>query len=97
MAIDAAALDPRQRFAQPVTGPSHRASFKLSAVSVLTWLVVYGVRVLRDAPATFHGVRLRGRRKAELYRASRVYPRLLADLDADLRAFGSPRAQGATA
>lgn len=54
--------------------------------------------VLHDAPATFHGVRLRGRRKAELYRASRVYPRLLADLDADLRAFGSPRTRiGATA
>lgn len=50
MLIDSAQLDPRQRFAQPVKGPSHRRSFKLSAVSVLVWLVGYGVRVLRDAP-----------------------------------------------
>ena len=50
MLIDATRLDPRERFAQPVTGPSHRPSFKLSAVSVLLWLAGYGVRVLRDAP-----------------------------------------------
>jgi hypothetical protein len=36
-------------------------------------------------------VRVRGRRKAEQFRASRVYPRLVADLLADVRAFGSPR------
>jgi hypothetical protein len=39
----------------------------------------------------WHAVRVRGRRKAEQFRASRVYPRLIADLLADLSAFGSPR------
>jgi hypothetical protein len=34
---------------------------------------------------------VRGRRKAEQFRASRVYPRLVADLLADVRAFGSAR------
>jgi hypothetical protein len=37
-------------------------------------------------------VRVRGRRKAEAFRASRVYPRLIADLWADLRVFGTHRA-----
>ncbi len=39
-------------------------------------------------PGIFHRVRVRGRRKAEAYRASRVWPRLVHDLLADLRAFG---------
>lgn len=38
-----------------------------------------------------HRVRVRGRRKAEQFRASRVYPRLVADLLADVDAFGSSR------
>jgi hypothetical protein len=36
-------------------------------------------------------VRVRGRLKAEGFRASRVYPRLVADLLADIDAFGSSR------
>ncbi|HEX7297895.1 MAG TPA: hypothetical protein VF257_02740 [Solirubrobacteraceae bacterium] len=44
----------------------------------------------RDA-TLWHAVRVRGRRKAEQFRASRVYPRIVSDLLADLRAFGSPR------
>ena len=44
----------------------------------------------RDA-TLWHAVRVRGRRKAEQFRASRVYPRIVADLLADVRAFGSPR------
>jgi hypothetical protein len=43
-------------------------------------------------PRAHHRVRVRGRRKAEQFRASRVYPRLVADLLADLDAFGSSRA-----
>jgi hypothetical protein len=39
----------------------------------------------------WHTVRVRGRRKAEQFRASRVYPRMVTDLFADVRAFGSPR------
>lgn len=40
----------------------------------------------------WHTIRVRGRRKAEQFRASRVYPRVVADLFADLKAFGSVRA-----
>jgi hypothetical protein len=50
--------------------------------------------VLRAAvgrPQAYQRVRVRGRRKAEAFRASRVYPRLVADLYADLRAFGTAR------
>ena len=36
-------------------------------------------------------VRVRGRLKAEQFRASRVWPRLVHDLHADLEAFGSAR------
>jgi hypothetical protein len=46
---------------------------------------------LQRDPTLWHTVRVRGRRKAEQFRASRVYPRVVADLLADLRAFGSPR------
>ena len=48
---------------------------------------------LRRTPAMWQAVRLRGRRKAELFRASRVYPRLAHDLLEDLSANGSPRHQ----
>jgi hypothetical protein len=53
------------------------------------------LRVLRSAvvyPRAFERVRVRGRRKAEAFRASRVYPRLVGDLIADLRVFGTERA-----
>ncbi len=46
---------------------------------------------LQRTPGMWHGVRVRGRRKAEQFRASRVWPRLLGDLLADVAAFGSPR------
>ena len=39
-------------------------------------------------PRTWHRVRVRGRLKAEQFRASRVWPRLVHDLRADLAAFG---------
>jgi hypothetical protein len=42
-------------------------------------------------PRAHHRVRVRGRRKAEQFRASRVYPRLVGDLLADIEAFGSSR------
>ncbi|MDX6718130.1 MAG: hypothetical protein QOJ63_384, partial [Solirubrobacteraceae bacterium] len=47
---------------------------------------------LRRFPDMWHGVRVRGRRKAEIFRSSRVYPRLIHDLFADLAAFGTERA-----
>jgi hypothetical protein len=46
---------------------------------------------LRRDATVWQNVRVRGRRKAEQFRASRVYPRIVADLLADLRAFGSSR------
>jgi hypothetical protein len=47
---------------------------------------------LQHFPNLHHRVRVRGRMKAEGFRASRVYPRLLHDLLLDLRAFGTERA-----
>ena len=49
------------------------------------------LEVLARYPGTWHRVRVRGRMKAEGFRASRVYPRLVDDLLADLAAFGSDR------
>ncbi len=43
-------------------------------------------------PRAYERVRVRGRRKAEAYRASHVYPRLVADFLHDLRVFGTDRA-----
>jgi hypothetical protein len=54
--------------------------------------------VLRAAvafPRAYDRVRIRGRRKAEAFRASRVYPRLAEDLIGDLRVFGTDRAAAA--
>jgi hypothetical protein len=48
-------------------------------------------RELESYPHAHHRVRVRGRRKAEAFRASRVYPRLIADLWRDLAAFGTAR------
>jgi hypothetical protein len=42
-------------------------------------------------PAAFRRIRLRGRQKAERFRSSAVYPRLIEDLAADLSAFGATR------
>ena len=55
------------------------------------WQLGDMLTTLRRFPGLWHAVRVRGRRKAETYRASRVYPRLAHDLLADLRAHGSPR------
>ena len=65
----------------------------------IDYLQVDGASELRCAlavvarfPRAHHRVRVRGRRKAEQFRASRVYPRLVGDLLADIDAFGSSRA-----
>jgi hypothetical protein len=50
--------------------------------------------ILRAAvrfPRAYDRVRIRGRRKAEAFRASHVYPRLVGDLLLDLRVFGTDR------
>ena len=46
------------------------------------------VERLRRFPGLWHRVRVRGRMKAEQFRASRVWPRVVHDLLADLEAFG---------
>ncbi len=51
---------------------------------------------LEKFPRTWHRVRVRGRIKAEQFRASRVWPRLVHDLLADLGAYGSPRSARAS-
>lgn len=53
--------------------------------------LVAHVERLHAFPGVHDRVAARGRRKAETFRASRVYPRLLADLWADIAAFGTPR------
>jgi hypothetical protein len=49
------------------------------------------LRAAHRHPAAYHRVRVRGRRKAEQYRASRVWPQLVADCLADLAVFGTAR------
>ena len=46
---------------------------------------------LNRFPDLYHRVRVRGRQKAEAFRASRVYPRVLHDLLLDLDTFGTER------
>ena len=46
---------------------------------------------IHSRPAAFEVIRQRGRVRAEEFRASRIWPRLLRDLFLDLDAFGSPR------
>lgn len=64
----------------------------------IDYVQVDGARELRRAlsvvvrfPGVHRRMRVRGRLKAEQFRASRVWPRLIADLLADLDAFGSAR------
>jgi hypothetical protein len=51
----------------------------------------------REDLDAFHLMRVRGRQKAELVRASRVWPALVRDMVADIAAFGTHRASGARA
>jgi hypothetical protein len=48
------------------------------------------VAAARTDPRPWQWARVRGRAKAEHFRASRVWPRVIADLLADVRAFGAP-------
>jgi hypothetical protein len=53
--------------------------------------LLHVLQVLETYPGTYDRIRSRGRAKAELYRASVVYPRLIHDLYLDLAAFGTGR------
>jgi hypothetical protein len=49
------------------------------------------LEVIDRFPGAYQAVRVRGRRKAEQFRASRVWPRLVGDLLVDLSARGERR------
>ena len=59
------------------------------------WQLLGVLRTAVRFPRAYERVRARGRRKAEAFRASHVYPRLVGDLLRDLRAFGTGRAAAA--
>lgn len=48
----------------------------------------YVLDTLRATPDAFRSLRVTGRRRAERFRAARVWPQLAADVLADVRAFG---------
>jgi hypothetical protein len=78
-------------FTEPLS-PTHGLEKGLDYVEIDTPdFLLWQLDQLAASPDLHHRVRVRGRRKAELYRASRVYPRLIADLREDLAAFGSTR------
>jgi hypothetical protein len=53
--------------------------------------IVAAIDAMRRFPGVYQRVRVRGRRKAEGFRASLVYPRLVRDLLADIATFGTER------
>ncbi len=72
--------------------PTHGLEPQLDYVEFSTpdELVRHTQRVMRGSNQYWR-IRIRGRQKAELFRASRVYPGLIRDLLRDLEAFGSVR------
>jgi hypothetical protein len=71
-------------------GPSHGLErdidyLQVDSADVLAWVL----ERLDRFPEMYYRVRVRGRMKAEHYRASRLFARLVFDLLADVEAFGS--------
>src|SRR3954469_9829852 len=72
--------------------PTHGLEPGIDYVEISEPLELLGaLRTVSRHPDAYHRVRVRGRLKAEQYRASRVWPRLVADCFADLNAFGTSR------
>lgn len=72
--------------------PTHGLEPSLDFIQVLVPEELHrALHNVRRAPDAFRRMRFRGRHKAEYFRASNVYPRMMQDLVADLRAFGSSR------
>lgn len=74
--------------AEPVS-PAHGLERDIDFLSItspedLAWTL----QGLRGSPDAYRRIRIRGRMKAEHFRASRVFERLLRDLAADVAAFG---------
>ena len=59
--------------------------------------IVAAIDAMRRYPGVYQRVRVRGRRKAEGFRASHVYPRLMRDLLNDIATFGTERCYSASA
>ena len=74
---------------EPLT-PTHGLERDIDFLEVSTpGSVAWTLEQLRRFPTAWHRVRVRGRLKAEQFRASHVWPRLVGDLLADVAAFGS--------
>jgi len=72
--------------------PSHGLELGLDYIEITgPGSLYHAAEMLGRFPGLWHRVRVRGRLKAEQFRASRVWPRLLHDAIADVGAFGSVR------
>jgi hypothetical protein len=73
--------------------PTHGLEPGIDYLEVATAAQLHdALALLQRFPNAHHRVRVRGRMKAEGFRASLVYPRLVHDLLLDVRAFGTGRA-----
>jgi hypothetical protein len=72
--------------------PTHGLEVGIDFIEVASPEALHGeIALLQRFPNIHQRVRVRGRMKAEGFRASRVYPRLVNDLLLDLRAFETQR------
>jgi hypothetical protein len=72
--------------------PAHGLELGLDYIEITgPGSLYHAAEMLGRFPGLWHRVRVRGRLKAEQFRASRVWPRLLHDAIADVGAFGSAR------
>src|SRR5689334_762544 len=72
--------------------PSHGLELGIDYIEITgPGSLYHAAEMLGRFPRLWHRVRVRGRLKAEQFRASRVWPRLLHDAVADVGAFGSVR------
>jgi hypothetical protein len=72
--------------------PSHSLEPGIDYVQVRSPAVLRQVIAgIRKDPDAFRSIRIRGHAKSAAFRASSVFPRLLADFVADVRAFGTSR------
>ena len=74
--------------------PSHGLEVGLDYLDVSTPAHIWwAIESMTRFPGIYDRIRVRGRLKAEQFRASRVWPRLVGDLLADVDAFGTARRQ----
>ncbi|MEX2195741.1 MAG: hypothetical protein WD844_10695 [Thermoleophilaceae bacterium] len=75
--------------------PTHGLEPGIDFIEVTNpWEVDQAIWAVKQYPEAYEPMRLRGRLKAELFRASRVYPRLVNAALHDLSVFGSQRSPG---